>query len=462
MSAVNEKELLTITGEQHEQGETHTEKLSIPVMPGFRSRILPVLIAYWVGTAVFTWFGQPIALVLGSWATVTTIMLWPVGRPLGREYASYRTAWFVVGVASMVGIPFFGYFIIASTDASVKMLSLLGLAVDIGVWGIPLSAKGAFSRPFPMLFRPDLIFADGRLLAGGIVGIGLGMKFIFTNAPPGSIPVGNWYALFSVIILALVQIIPLRGMWKMRNRISRLLFDKWSGFWVTAAKEFYLILAVAALMFSFHNFFGGVIPFTRNVLAGNNEGLALMAAFALFTVLVRAWYKKNRIGDPFIIETRNQSLVKNTILAVGLIGFVYGYLHVMLGGFPRTPNAGSDFYLTILGTAMLVWGLVLLVPVRAWAQMNQRQAMLRQMVQVVLPRLDDESRFKVVGRVIRAVSGLPDEGRIKIVKDMTSFLREMEDGDREKVMKTQLQVLSALEPHKRMAMMKAMDQARMN
>lgn len=54
-------------------------------------------------------------------------------------------------------------------------------------------------------------------------------------------------------------------------------------------------------MFSFHNFFGGVIPFTRNVLAGSNEGLAVMVVAALFIILVKSWYKKYRIGDPFLV-----------------------------------------------------------------------------------------------------------------------------------------------------------------
>ena len=357
----------------------------------------------------------------------------------------------------MIGIPLFGYLIITSTDPLTKLASLIGLAVDIGFWGIPLSLKGAFSPPILMLFRPDLIFGDGRILAGGIVALGFGMKYIFTNVPLGGIPVGNWYALFSVIILALIHIIPLRGMWKMRNRMSRLLFDKGSSFFTTAAKEFYLILAVAALMFSFHNFFGGVTPFTRNVLAGSSEGLTIMVISALFVILVRAWYKKYRIGDPFIIESFSQSLVKHVILAIGLIGFMYGLLNVMAGGFPRQPNVGNDLYLTVVGGIMLVWGMILLVPLRAWGQMNQRQAMMRQMVEILLPTLGNQLRAKAMRKVINAVSDLPERRRMRIVKDMVRYLREMQPEAREKVMETQLDVLSSLSSDKRMALMRAMD-----
>ncbi len=433
--------------------------LPITMMPGFRSSVFIVLLFYWLFTAAFTVLGQPAALVIGSWATVTTIMLWPVGRRLNKEYASYRTNWFIIGVVSMIGIPLFGYLIISSAQPVVKLASLVGLALDIGVWGIPASIKSAFSGPIRMLFRPDLIFGDGRILAGGIVAVGLGMKFVFSDMPPGNIPIGNWYALFFVIILALVHIIPLRGMWKMRNRISRLLFDRWNSYLVVVAKESYILLAVTALMFAFHNYFGGIVPFTRNVLAGSNEGLVIMVVSGLFIVLTRSWYKKYRIGDPFIVESFDQGVVKHSIFAVGLIGFIYGYLHVMLGGFPRTPNVGNDLYLSVIGLTMLAWGVILLVPVRAWAQENQRRAMMRQMVEVILPALNDNLRGKAMRKILTAVSGLAETKRLNLVKAMTSFLREMEDKDREKVVKAQLEALSSLSSNRRMAMMKAMDYA---
>jgi hypothetical protein len=427
-------------------------------MPGFR-RLLPVLVIYWVLTSVITLLGQPAGLVIGSWATVTTIMLWPVGRTLGRGYFSYRAAWFVVGVGSMVGIPMFGYLIVSSPNPAVRLLALFGLAVDIGAWGIPASTRRAFSDPIHMFFRPDLIFGDGRLLAGGIVAIGLGMKFIFSDMPPGNVPIGNWYAIFFVILFGLIQMIPLRGMWKMRNRVSSIAFDKWDGYWITAARESYLLVAATALMFGFHNFFGGVSPLTRNVLVGSGEGLALMLASALFIVIVRPWYKKYVIGDPFLVESFGQSLVKHYILVVGLVGFVYGYLHVMLGGFPRAPNAGEDLYLSVLGLATLAWGIALLVPVRAWAQANQRSAMMGQMVQVLLPALDDQSRGAAVSKVVRAVSQLPKDARLRIVKEMLGHLGSMAGPDREKVMKALIGSVSSLPPEGRVAMMRAMDGA---
>jgi hypothetical protein len=428
------------------------------MMPGFR-RMLPLLVLYWVLASASAVLGQSAAFVIASWATVTTIMLWPVGGALGRGYGTYRTPWFVVGVGSMVGIPLFGYLIVSSPISDVKLAALFGLAVDIGVWGILASTRGAFSSPIRMLFRPDLIFGDGRLLAGGVVAIGLGMKFIFSDMPPGNVPVGNWYALLFVILLGLIQMIPLRGMWKMRNRMSRVAFDRWGGYWTTVAKESYLLLAVAALMFGFHNFFGGVTPLTRNVLMGSTEGLAIMGGSAFFVVLVRAWYKKNVIGDPFLVESYGQSLLKHSILVVGLVGFVYGFLHLMLGGFPRLPNAGDDLYLSVLGILILAWGIALLVPIRVWAQGNQRRAIMGQMVQVLLPSLDDESLGRAVGKVVRAVSQLSQDRRLDMVKEMYGHLHSMSSADKERVMRALLAGVSSLSPVDRIEMMSAMDGA---
>jgi hypothetical protein len=110
---------------------------------------------------------------------------------------------------------------------------------------------------------------------------------------------------------------------------------------------------------------------------------------------------------------------------------------------------------------MLAWGIILLVPVRSWAQSNQREAMMMQMVETMLPGISDELRGKTMNKVISAVSRLPEKRRLKMVKDMMRFIGEMEHKDREKVMKTQIEVLSSLPQEARMVMMKAVDNAMM-
>jgi hypothetical protein len=433
-------------------------QLRIPMMPGFATRILPLLAVYWGLTGVFTALGQPIALVIGAWATVTTIMLWPIGARFGRTYRSYRTPWFLVGVVSMVGIPVFGYIILSSTSSLVTYVALIALVVDIGVWGIPASSRSAFSSPVPMMFRPDLIFGDGRLLAGGLVALGLGMKFIFSDGPPGNLPHGNWWALFFAILLGLVQIIPLRGIWKMRSRMSRMLTGRGTNYATAVAKESYLLVALVLLMFSFHNFFAGVIPFTKNVLAGSTLGLTIMLVAGAVLVLVRAGYKL-RIGDPFVVESFRQSIAKQLILVVGVLAFVYGLLNVMLGHSPLLPNVGSNLYLSEIGVGMVVWGVLLLVPVRAWAQQNQRRAMLRQMVHVVMPALPDRARAVTLWKITWALSGLSAERREELVGAMIGFLAEMPVEAREKIMRSQIDAMARLPSDRRGAMMDAMNRA---
>jgi hypothetical protein len=429
-------------------------KFRLPIYPSFKNRILPILVVYWLLAAIFTSLDFPISLVIAAWATVTTIMLWPVETSI--KYTQYRSPWFIIGVFSMVGIPAFGYLIITASSAWIKYFSVIGLAIDIGIWGIPLCLKSAFGRPVRMLFRPDLIFGDGRILAGGIVAIGLGMKFIFTNAPPGDIPKGNWYALFLVILLGLLQIIPFRGMWKMRNRITRILVGKWSSFWATALKEFYLIVAITFLLFSFHNFFGGAIPFTRNVLAGSIEGELIMIISSLYLIILRSYYKI-KIGDPFFFETFKQTLIKNSILVSGLIPFFYGYLNVMVDSFPRVPNAGDFSYLTYIGLALMSWGIVLLIPIRSWAQRNQREAIMDQMVKIILPILNKEDRVALFSKALNKASSLNDDIRYKIMKILFSKVTELDKDKRKEIMNDMMESLTKIEDSKKKEIMSTMD-----
>jgi len=386
-------------------------------------------------------------------------MLWPVGRKLGLRYTDYRTPWFIASVASMAGVPLTVGWIISTpfADQLTKHVAIVALiSVVIGLFGVEVAHKGGFGKPVRMFFRPDLILGSNRILAGGLAALAIGMKFMFSNAPPGDTPVGNWYAFFMIIVLGLYQLIPLRGLIKLRTMVSRMVYDKYRGLGITALKEFYLIVGISLMLFAAHNFFGGVTPFSRNVLAGSSQGLAIMVISAAFVIIARSLYKRH-IGDPFIKETIGQSLVKDVILAGGMSVYFYGYINVMVGR--AVFNSGPSLYLSLIGLGLYLWGLILLIPLRAWARQNQKFGLMRQMVEVMLPSLNEELRSKVMGKVVYAVSELPEERRNKMVQDMATFVGEMNQADREKVMKTQMQVLSSLSPEKRMDMMKAMDRA---
>lgn len=438
--------------------------LKLPLFPGFKSEILPLLLIYWIVAIIFSLsFRSGVPLVIAGWLSPTTIMLWPVGRRVGLKYIQYRTPWFIASVLSMTGVPLSVLWIIYTplSDQVTKHVALVILiAVIIGLFGVEVAHGRAFGKPVRMFFRPDLILGSNRILAGGLAALAIGMKFMFSNAPPGDTPVGNWYAFFVIIVLGLYQLIPLRGLIKMRTMVSRVLYEKKRGFGITALKEFYLVFAISLMLFAAHNFFGGVVPFSRNVLAGSVEGGAIMLVAGAFVIFVRAWYKKH-IGDPFFKETIRQSVLKDIILVVGMTAYFYGFINVMVGNYPRTLNLGANTYLTLIGAGLYIWGVILLIPLRAWARQNQQRAMIGQMVGAMLPSLDDKKRTLTIQMVINSVLGLPEKHRLNVMKSMIKTLGQIGQEDRDKIMMTQLNVLSSLPTEKRLLMMKTMDKALM-
>ncbi len=435
--------------------------MALPLFPDFRSKILPVLAVYWAAALVFSLvYSSGLPLAIAGVLSPMTIMLWPVGRRFGLKYTEYRTPWFIASTISMVGVLLTAGLIIDTVAGPpIKYIALVTLVVVvIGLFGLLTAHRRAFGKPMKLFFRPDLILGNNRVLAGGLAALAIGMKFMFSNAPPGDIPVGNWYALLFLIVLGLYQIIPLRGLIKMRTMVSRMAYDKKGSYGITVLKELYLVVAISLLLFSAHNFFGGVTPFTNNVLAGSSFGVSIMVVSGAILVLLRAWYKKH-IGDPFFKETFAQSVVKDTILVVLITVFFYGFINVMVG--KATLNNGQFSYLTLMGLGLYAFGAILLIPVRAWIRQNLQYGSMRQMIHMVLPSLNEESRAKALGKIIKTVADLPENRRLELVKNMVGFLNEMPQKDRDKVMKTQLQIISSLAPNERLKIMKAMDSAMM-
>jgi hypothetical protein len=235
-----------------------------------------------------------------------------------------------------------------------------------------------------------------------------------------------------------------------------MLIGKWKSFWATALKEFYLIVAITFLLFSFHNFFGGAIPFTKNVLAGSMEGTIIMILASLYIILLRSYYKI-KIGDPFFFETTKQTLIKHLIFVSGLIPLFYGYANVMVGGFPRMPNTGEFSYLTVIGLALLIWGIILLIPIRTWAQRNQREAMMEQMIKIILPTLSKEDRILILSKALNKAASVNDEVRYKVMKIMFSKVSELDEYNRKTIISSMMECLTKLEDSKRRQIMLTMD-----
>lgn len=439
----------------------------IPTFPGFTRRMLPLILGMWLTALLITfsvptlsggvWGGSP--LVVAAWATPTLLMLWPVAWQEGLPYTTYRRGAFLLSVGSMVGVPLVvGVIILAPpTDATLRIAGVVALlTVVIGLFGLPAAVRHAQGRPVRMFFRPDLVLGSNRILAGGLVALAIGMKFMFTDAPPGNVPHGNWYAFAFLIVLGLYQLIPLRGMLKVKTRMLRMTAGRAKGFWVTAAKEFYLLATLTLMLFFAHNFFGGVVPFSMNVLKGSTVGLELMLASGAALVLARAAYKMH-IGDPFFRETVRQSLGKDLLLVVGVTIYLYGYLNVMLGH--ATWNGGTQTYLTVIGITLYVWGIVFLLPIRAWARMREREGMLEQMVHVVLPGLPEPSRDRAVGALVRLLTRLPRNHAERLVAMVKGSLAHAPSEAREKIVASQMRALMGLPDKDRAQVLQMMDTA---
>lgn len=447
--------------------EGSTMGVELPMFPGFIPRMLPLILGIWVLALVLTfsipllstgvWGG--VLLVLAAWATPTLMMLWPVARREGQAYTAYRRSAFLLSVLSMAGVPLaVGIVILAPpADATLRIGAVVALlTLVIGFGGIPAAIQRAQGRPVRMFFRPDLVLGTNRILAGGLVAVAIGMKFIFTDAPPGDVPHGNWYAFAFLIVLGLYQLIPIRGMIKVKTRMLRMTKGRTRGFLATAAKESYLLAILTLMLFFAHNFFGGVVPFTMNVLKGSVFGVELMLVSGGILVVVRSAYKM-RIGDPFFRETFQQSLLKDLLLLVGVTVYLYGYLNVMLGHV--TINSGSAAYLTWIGLGLYAWGALFLLPVRAWARTREQQGILDQMVCVVLPSLPGPSRDRTVDSLLRSLVRMPRVQAERAMGMMKGALSRAPKKAQDEVVSSQLRALVNLPGPDRARILQMMDAA---
>lgn len=438
----------------------------LPVFFRFRQEVFPALLTYWVLIVIlFLVFGWDWLWVIGVWASVTTIMLWSCARSFGRTYLSYRRPLFILGVLSMAALPALGFALDWLPKGDINRTWALLVVVGIlTIFSIIAGLKGAIARPTQMLFRPDLLFGDGRVLATGIIAIGLSMRFLFGGAFP--IPKGNWYGLLFAIVFGIIQIIPLRGMFKLRLRMERMIENRLGGWGWVFIREAWFLAAVLGLLYGFHNVLMGRVPIVDNTLGGldpgnfatmGQPGLILMAIAAAFFIFIRGGYKKLACGDPFIRETLNQSVIKSILFLVGLLPFLYGFAHVMEGhggAFPRPFPTGLS--LTV-GLSLLIWGILMESVFRIWVQQVQQRAIAEQMVAVVLPRLENAKRKELMVDLMEAVSEIEEGRRRAFIKSMLSGLEHAPEDSRKIISDTRLQVLAELPEHQRKTIMKSMD-----
>jgi hypothetical protein len=447
----------------------------LPLIVGFRDDILPALLVLWaIVVAEFVAWRQDFWFTVGVWASVTTIMLWPVGRRLGRPYLSYRRPLFILGVLSMAGLPILGFALqlLPPTRPDAPYLSrtwmLLAVVADLTLFSIIAATRSAIGRPIRMFFRPDLLFGDGRLLATGIIALGLSMRFLFGGLPPDApyipTPRGSWWGLFFAIVFGVIQIIPLRGMFKMRQRLARMLGNQRSGWIAVILREGWLILATLAIYYGFHNAFHGSVPVFQPSLSGLEPdrfassglpGLISLVLAALFIVFVRGGYKK-AIGDPFIKETLRQSIIKQALFLVGFVWLTYSFASIMTGRpFGSAPNTQASP--ALIGWALFIWSGLLLGPIRIWAQRNQRLAIAQQMVTVLLPAQPLERRKEVMLKVMHALAACPVNQRAALMRAMQEALNDAPDDVRQAMTQLRMECLTELPADKRRVLLTTMD-----
>lgn len=444
----------------------------LPILVGLRQELLPYLLLLWTGlVSAYAATSEPALFPIGVWATVTSIMLWPVGRRLGRGYLSYRTPLFVLAVATMAWIPVVGLVVESDASFNVRSAAFFALPAVVSVFGIIVSLKWAVARPIEMFFRPDLLFGDGRVLAGGILSMVLGMRYLIGAVPPDMptawpLPAWNWYGLLLAIAGGLVPLIAGRGMLKLVMRLFRMRDDRLGGWVAVFSREFLLVIAALGIGYGFHNVFAGTAPFTTGI---NSHGdgfwpsIAIMAGSSFWIVVVRGAYKKLVIGDPFIKETIPQAFLKHTMLAAGLFGLFYGFislLHQTDAGIQMefdhlrtTSDATGE--MVALGTGLFVWGLIVLVPFRVLAQHYQRQAMVAQMAAVIVPHQTEPARRKLMTRLMTALSQMGESQARHYMKAMIRGLASTSADVRTLMTRTRVEVLAELPRDRLVALMRA-------
>lgn len=452
---------------------------ALPVLVGFREELGPALAVIWIAAiGLFVASRWPAWLVFALWGSVTTIMLWPVGHRLGIPYRTYRRPLFILGVLSMASLPALGIaldVLPANAKEAPYLPRLAALVLTVLIltgFSIAAASRRAIGTPLPMFFRPDVLFGDGRVLATGIIALGISFRVLLGGlpdvAPHLPVPAGSWWGLLFAIGLGLVQIIPLRGMLKLRMRLARVGAGRWRGWGAVVVRDAYLVLAALAVLYGFHNVFMGKVPLVDMTLGGLEAdrfadaglpGLVSLVLAGLFLIMVRGGYKR-RIGDPFIRETRIQSAVKQLLFLVGIVWLLYSFAIVMTGRpFLRAPLVNSEPAPLVLGLALFGWGLALLGPIRYWAQRNQRLALIGQMAAVLLPAMEPERGKAVMLQVMDGLSRCSAPDRVAYISAMLDALAGARDDVRSLMAALRVECLAELPAETRRRLMTAMDVA---
>ncbi len=424
--------------------------------------MLTLLALIWTAAVVvFVVQDDPWVWPAGIWASVTTIMTWPVLRGSGRPYLSYRRPLFLLGVAGMAGLPLLVWSFFTDWSGTVKFSLLLAVVFELGVTALLASLPAAVGRPVPMFFKPDLIFGDGRTLVAGIIALLLGTRLLFFVPEPGAFPVpvpkGSWYGLLFAIGLGIVPLIPLRGVVKLLLRHQRMARGRLRGVLASGLRELVLVIGALDIMYGFHAIFAGANPFADDLIVWHWGGFGVVLGAAALLVVGRGiLYKRFLVGDPFLRETPGQALGKHLLAFGGLGALAYGFVTTVSGDWPTDFASGWA-----LGAAipLLAFAAFLLVPGRLVAQHFQRRSLMAQMLETILPRSSEQDRRAIVAAMLGGVAASPPRHGARIARAMLATFSALPEGTRELMTEERTAVLAALPSEIRRRVMRAMDAA---
>jgi hypothetical protein len=441
----------------------------IPIYAEFGREMLPLLIALWgivlgfltINSSRFT----PL-IVIAIYLTVAILMLNPVGRHFGLHYLEYRRPLFILGVLSMAYIPIIGFIMTSSLPFLVKSIFWFFLPIDLTIFAFLPSLKQGIGKPMRQIFRPDLLFGDGRMLCCGLIALLFGVRYIIGPPPanlPWALPRWDWWAIAFAMIFGFIPLIPIRGMMKLFMRLARLFENKFYGWWGIFVKEFFFVFTALSIITGFHHVFKGWYPFNpqffeevKEAIAEPNRlviGLSLFIFGFVWLVFVRGYYKK-KIGEPFIVETTKQTYIKELLFIIGFLPLFYGYMSLIEHHFGIL-NKPS---MLAIGIPFFIWGLIMLLPLRVIAQKNQRRAIVEQMATIILPAEPPEKRREVMTKIMNGLANCPESVRFFMMRTMREALEKHADEETRKIMTaTQMECLAGLPDDWRKTLMKTMD-----
>lgn len=390
---------------------------------------------------------------------IIAVMIWPMAGV--RRYFAYKTPLFIASIVLELWILLAGLALIFPDTVLDRAIWFQGFLVTFFLVTAIMSLPWMSGEYRPgLFFRPDLLFGNGAYLARGEIFVALGLKLLTT--PEIAQPIWNWWGLTWAVV-AMVILVPLRGVLKMRMRRARMIgLDNWMGpglrlgLWV---KEIFLFLGLFFLVYGFANVYMGKVPFTWSPgdpmgNGGRPEwwGFAFLAGAFFLLVPIRGWLK-TRIAEP---PTLAQDLIKHTLLWLGFMPLIYGFFLLFMGSWQHFH--GFAYYNFWWGVWVSALGFLMVVPLRTITLRDE----FRGTMGIMIPRMADlseEQRRLMMGRRLEVLAAMPDQPRKENVKLMMRIIHRMPQEPRKKMVKTRTELVASLPDEQQTTMVQTMAMA---